>query len=54
MDSTTIIRIVAGCLFLAVLAVGIFYIAFLSRTFAKCAPTSRTMQPGMVWLLLRR
>jgi hypothetical protein len=52
MDTTTIIRITAGCLFLAVLAVGIVYIAFLSQTLGKCAPSSRTMQPGLVWLLL--
>jgi hypothetical protein len=51
-DSTTIIRIVAGCLFLAVLAVGIVYIAFLSRVLSKCSQSSRTMQPGMAWLLL--
>jgi hypothetical protein len=51
-DTTTIIRIVAGCLFLAVLAAGIAYIAFLSGVLSKCAPSSRTMQPGTVWLLL--
>lgn len=52
MDTTTIIRIVAGCLFLAVLAIGIVYIAFLSGALRKCTPSSRTMEPGMVWLLL--
>ena len=52
MDSVTIIRIVAGCLFLCVLAIGIVYIAFLSGVLRKCNPSSRTMQPGMVWLLL--
>jgi hypothetical protein len=52
MDSVTIIRIVSGCLFLAVLATGIAYVAFLSGVLSKCSPTSRTMQPGMVWLLI--
>ena len=52
MDTTTIIRIVSGCLFLCVLAIGIAYIAFLSNVLKKCAPSNRTMQPGMVWLLL--
>jgi len=52
MDQTTIIRIVSGLLFLCVIAVGIAYIAFLYSVLNKCAPRSRTMQPGMVWLLL--
>jgi len=52
MDTTTIIRIVAGCLFLGLLAIGIVYIAFLSGVLRKCSPASRTMEPGMVWLLL--
>jgi len=52
MDQTTIIRIVAGCMFLLVLAIGIVYIAYLSGVLKKCSPQSRTMQPGMVWLLL--
>jgi hypothetical protein len=52
MDTTTIIRLVAGLLFLCVLAAGIAYLAFLSGVLAKCSPQSRTMQPGMVWLSL--
>lgn len=52
MDSVTIVRVVAGCLALCVLAIGIVYIAFLSGVLQKCSPSSRTMQPGMVWLLL--
>ena len=56
MDSTTIIRVVAGVMFLAVffvgIAIGIFYILAVSRVLNKCSPSSRTMQPGMVWLLL--
>jgi hypothetical protein len=51
-DVTTIIRIVAGIVFLGVLAIGIAYIAFLSGLLAKCSPAARTMQPGMVWLML--
>jgi len=39
-------------MFLALLAIGIVYIAYLSGVLRKCSPQSRTMQPGMVWLLL--
>jgi hypothetical protein len=52
LDTTTIIRVVAGCCFIAVLVVGLIYLAFLSGVLRKCSPTSRTMQPGMVWLSL--
>jgi hypothetical protein len=51
-DNVTIIRIVAGCVAVCLLAVGIVYIAFLSAVLRKCFPSSRTMQPGLVWLLL--
>jgi hypothetical protein len=34
------------------LVVAIFYILTLSRALQKCSPQSRTMQPGMAWLLL--
>ncbi len=30
----------------------IFYLLMLQGALKKCAPTSRTMEPGMVWLLL--
>jgi hypothetical protein len=53
MDSVTVIRIVAGLVFAGVfVAVGIFYILTLSRALKKCSIPSRTMEPGMVWLLL--
>ena len=56
MDSTTEIRLIAAFLALGVLMgvliVAIFYILTLSRALQKCSPQSRTMQPGMVWLLL--
>lgn len=52
MDSVTVIRIVAGCVALCVLAIALVYIAFLGNVLRKCSPSSRTMQPGMVWLLL--
>ena len=56
MDSTTMIRIVAGIVIvfviLAFLVVAIFYIRSLSGALRKCSPASRTMQPGMTWLLL--
>jgi hypothetical protein len=52
-DFTTLVRLVAGCvLFVFVLGFGIAYIALLVRLLKKCSPSSRTMQPGMVWLLL--
>jgi hypothetical protein len=40
---------VAFCIFLIP---AILYILTLQKTLNKCAETSRTMQPGMVWLLL--
>src|SRR3954447_3732126 len=52
LDTVTVIRVVAGVLFLCLLAAGIAYIVFLGKVLAKCSPSSRTMQPGMVWLLL--
>lgn len=52
MDVTTIIRIVACVVFLGVITVGILYLASLSGLLAKCSPAARTMQPGMVWLML--
>ena len=52
MDSVTIIRVVSGVLFIAVLAIGVAFIAFLSGILDKCSLSSRTMQPGKVWLLL--
>jgi hypothetical protein len=56
MDSTTIIQIVCGLLALIILVgillLYIFYILSLSRALSKCSVASRTMQPGMVWLLL--
>ncbi len=49
----SMIRIFVGLLFCAVgVVVGIFYILTLSRALEKCSPQSRTMQPGMTWLLL--
>ena len=50
MDTPTIIRIVAGLLFMAMLVVLVIFMYSLSRALGKCAPSSRTMQPGMVWL----
>ena len=56
MDNTTIIRIVAGCLALLALGVfvviAVFYFGLLAGVLRKCSPSSRTMQPGLVWLLL--
>jgi hypothetical protein len=51
------IRIVAGLLFLGVLFAvlitpAILYILTLSRALNKCAFSSRTIQPGTLWLLL--
>jgi hypothetical protein len=52
LDNTAIIRIVAGCLAIGILVVGLIYLSFLSNVLGKCSPSSRTMQPGMVWLSL--
>ena len=51
-DNVTIIRIVAGLFFIVLLIVpAVFYLLSLSRVLSKCSPVSRTMEPGMVWLL---
>lgn len=34
------------------LVIAVFYLLTLMRALQKCAPQSRTMRPGMVWLLL--
>jgi hypothetical protein len=52
LDTITIIQIVAGLMAIGVLVLYIFYIISLSRALSKCSVASRTMQPGMVWLLL--
>jgi hypothetical protein len=52
MDNTTVIRIVAGFLALGVLVIVLLYLSFLAGVLRKCSPWSRTMQPGMVWLML--
>ena len=36
--------------FILVLIPAIFYLLTLQNALAKCAPVSRTMEPGMVWL----
>lgn len=41
------------CIFsLFFLVPAIFYLLTLQKTLSQCAPVSRTMEPGMVWLLL--
>jgi hypothetical protein len=52
MDTLTNIRVVAGVIVVSVLVLYIFYILTLSRALSKCSASSRTMEPGMVWLLL--
>lgn len=53
MDTVTIIRVVAGLVFIAVFVlVGVFFLLTLSRALRKCSLPSRTMEPGMVWLML--
>jgi len=56
MDNVTLIRIVSGILALFVFAgfivVTIFFILTLSRALNKCSAAARTIQPGMLWLLL--
>jgi type IV pilus assembly protein PilA len=53
MDNVTVIRIVAGMMFLAVLVgVYIFFLLCLYKALGKCSSASRTMEPGLVWLML--
>ena len=56
MNSLSAIRLLSGTVFLCVAVVGIIvmvlYILSLSKALQKCSPTSRTMQPGLVWLLI--
>ena len=56
MDSVTMVRVVAGMffivVFLALLVLNIFYILTLYRALNKCSASSRTIEPGLVWLLL--
>lgn len=52
MDSTTIIQTAAGIIFLAILVMYIVFIASLAGAFTRRSITSRTMTPGMVWLML--
>jgi type IV pilus assembly protein PilA len=50
------VRVVAGMffivVFLALLVLNIFYILTLYRALNKCSASSRTIEPGLVWLLL--
>jgi hypothetical protein len=47
------LELVLVLLFVCVgIVIAIFYILTLSRALEKCSPQSRTMQPGMLWLLL--
>ena len=56
MDSSTIVHLFSGVVVLSCLGIGIviavLYILTLSRALNKCHPASRTIQPGMLWLLL--
>jgi len=53
MSGAHIIQIFAGLMSLGVfLFITVFYNLTLSRALKKCSPASRTMEPGLVWLLL--
>ena len=52
MDSSTIIQIVAGIMFLAIFVAYMAFIATLFAALARCSTTSRTMAPGTVWFML--
>lgn len=53
MDTVTIIRVVAGLVFVGMFVlVGVFFLLTLSRALRRCSLSSRTMEPGMVWLML--
>jgi hypothetical protein len=43
---------VISIVFFVFLIPAIFYLITLQNTLAKCPPISRTMEPGMVWLML--
>jgi hypothetical protein len=47
-----IIRIAAGIMFLVVFVIYIFFLISLSSALSKCSRASRTMEPGLVWLML--
>jgi type IV pilus assembly protein PilA len=51
-DNTTLIRIVAGMMFLGMFVAYIFFLVSLSGALSKCSRASRTMEPGLVWLML--
>jgi hypothetical protein len=48
----SIIRIAAEVLFLALFVPFCFFVLTLSRALSKCSRTSRTIEPGAVWLML--
>lgn len=45
-------HLLVACFIAFFLIPAIFYLAALQGALNKCAPTSRTMEPGTVWLLL--
>jgi hypothetical protein len=51
-DSSTIIQIVAGIMFLAIFVLYMAFIAALFAALARCSIKSRTMAPGTVWFML--
>jgi hypothetical protein len=52
MDPVVLIRVVAGFFCLFALVIAILYLVTLSSALAKCSANTRTMDPGLVWLLL--
>ena len=53
MSNVNVIRIIAGLVFAGTfLVIAVFYLGLLARILKKCSPPTRTMEPGLVWLLL--
>jgi len=53
MSTVNVIRIIAGLAFAGTfLVIAVFYLGLLARILKKCSPQARTMEPGLVWLLL--
>jgi hypothetical protein len=56
MDNSALAPAIVGIFVLVCIVIAlvpaIFYLLTLQKTLNKCAPGARTMEPGMVWLLL--
>src|SRR5260370_41578500 len=51
-DMMGFICLFVGAIVLVVLVIAIFYLLTLQKALSRVSPHNRTMQPGMVWLML--